>query len=108
MNNSHTDAPTPVAAVLEQRLRKNLPIVHLALIDDSASHAGHAGAMSGGSHLKLLIVSDAFQQKTAVERHRQIYSIMGDMIGQAIHAIVIDAKTPQEWAKLTAAGASQS
>lgn len=86
---------------IEQRIRSHFSITHLELIDDSAAHTGHAGAQGGAGHYKLTLVSPSFQGKTAVERHRQIYAILGDMVGHAIHAINIDAKTPEEWEKIT-------
>ena len=68
----------------------------LSLEDQSAQHAGHAGAQSGGGHFALTIVSDAFEAKTAVRRHQMIYEALGDLLKQDIHAISINAKTPNE------------
>jgi len=68
----------------------------LTVEDQSAHHAGHAGAQSGGGHFALTIVSDAFEGKTAVRRHQMIYEALGDLMKQDIHAISITAKTPNE------------
>ncbi len=68
----------------------------LTVDDQSAHHAGHAGAQSGGGHFALTIVSDAFEGKTAVRRHQIIYEALGDLMKQDIHAISINAKTPDE------------
>ncbi|HEV2524292.1 MAG TPA: BolA family protein [Gammaproteobacteria bacterium] len=68
----------------------------LSVEDQSARHAGHAGAQSGGGHFALTIVSDAFEGKTAVRRHQMIYEALGELMKQDIHAISINAKTPNE------------
>jgi len=68
----------------------------LEIVDESARHAGHAGAQAGGGHYQLLIVSDAFQDKNQVARHRLIYSALGDMMQQEIHALSIQALSPNE------------
>lgn len=68
----------------------------LTVEDQSARHAGHAGAQSGGGHFALTIVSDAFEGKTAVRRHQMIYEALGDLMKQDIHAISINAKTSLE------------
>ena len=68
----------------------------IELIDDSHLHAGHAGARSGGGHYQLDIVSAAFVGKNTVARHRLIYDAFGDMMRQEIHALSIQARTPEE------------
>ena len=68
----------------------------LSLEDQSAHHAEHKGAQSGGGHFALTIVSEAFAGKTAVQRHQMIYQALGDLMKQDIHAISINAKTPDE------------
>jgi len=66
------------------------------LIDDSALHAGHAGARSGGGHYRLHIVAVAFKGKNTVARHRMIYAALGEMMRREIHALAIRAHTPEE------------
>ncbi|QDF99726.1 BolA family transcriptional regulator [Azoarcus sp. DD4] len=63
--------------------------------DDSALHAGHAGAGNGG-HYTLSIVSNAFEGKNTVARHRMIYSALDDMMKSEIHALAIRAQTAAE------------
>lgn len=64
--------------------------------DDSALHAGHAGARSGGGHYRLTIVSDAFAGMRTVVRHRMVYEALGDMMKTRIHALAIQAMTAAE------------
>ena len=84
-----------VAAEIERRLVPLTP-VSIELVDDSALHAGHAGARSGGGHYRLTIVSPAFAGKNTVARHRMIYDALGDMMRRDIHALAIQARTPEE------------
>lgn len=80
---------------IRQRLTVLAPS-SLELIDDSHLHAGHAGARSGGGHYRLSIVSEAFNGKNTVARHRLVYDTLGDMMRRDIHALAIQAKTPDE------------
>ncbi|HEX5363494.1 MAG TPA: BolA family protein [Gallionella sp.] len=70
--------------------------VALEIIDDSHKHAGHAGARDGGGHYALKITSAQFVGKNTVARHRMIYSALGEMMRHEIHALNIQAKTPDE------------
>ncbi len=71
--------------------------VRLDLQDESAQHAGHAGARpSGGSHWQLRIVSEAFRGKSAVARHRMVYEALGDLMKRDIHALRIEAFAPEQ------------
>lgn len=80
---------------IRQRLSVLAPS-SLELIDDSHLHAGHAGARAGGGHYRLSIVSEAFSGKNTVARHRLVYDTLGDMMRRDIHALAIQARTPDE------------
>lgn len=75
---------------------------HLEIIDDSHKHLGHGGYMADGSHYRMLIVSQQFDGKNKVARHRMVYAALGDMMKDDIHAMNIDPKTPAEYAAPTA------
>ena len=85
---------------VEQAMRERLAAlrpVTLDLQDESAQHAGHAGARpSGGSHWQLTIVSEAFRGKTPVARHRMVYEALGDLMKRDIHALRIEAFAPEQ------------
>lgn len=68
----------------------------LEIGDDSALHAGHEGARSGGGHYSLTIVSPMFSGKLTIARHRMIYNALGDLMQTKIHAISIMAFAPGE------------
>ncbi|KAF0164983.1 MAG: BolA protein [Rhodocyclaceae bacterium] len=70
--------------------------VTIEIIDDSAKHAGHAGARSGGGHFRLAIVAARFAGCRTMERHRLVYDALGPLMKREIHALSIDAKTPDE------------
>ena len=85
-----------VADAITKRLRALSP-TKLELLDESAKHAGHAGAAPGGNtHWKLTIVSAAFAGNPTVARHRMIYQALGDLMQNPIHALSISAKAPGE------------
>ena len=67
----------------------------LEIADDSAKHAGHAGAKEGG-HYRLLIVSPRFAGCATMQRHRLIYEALGPMMRGEIHALSITALAPDE------------
>jgi BolA family transcriptional regulator, general stress-responsive regulator len=81
---------------LRTRLTHTLHPVTLEIIDESARHAGHAGAATGGGHFIVQITSAAFRDKTLLQRHRLVYDAIGDMMQREIHALSIDARTPEE------------
>ena len=70
--------------------------VSIEIQDDSAKHAGHAGARSGGGHFRLSIVSPRFAGCRTMERHRLVYDALGPLMKREIHAVSITAKTPDE------------
>ena len=84
------------ATMIRERLTRELQPVKLEITDESAKHAGHAGAASGGGHFIVNIVSPAFENKTLIQRHRLVYDAVGDIMHSEIHALSIQAKTPQE------------
>jgi len=71
--------------------------VSLELVDESARHAGHAGARPGGNtHWKLKLISMKFSGLSSVARHRLVYAALGDLMHNPIHALAIAASTPDE------------
>ncbi|WP_313953699.1 BolA family protein [Accumulibacter sp.] len=105
MSGSQAAAATSSEAIIQQRLAVLQPI-RTELIDDSARHAGHEGAKSGGGHYRLLIVSTAFAGKGRLARHRIVHEALGDLMHHRIHALSIKALTPEEVPSSLAALAS--
>ncbi|ODP32517.1 BolA family transcriptional regulator [Pandoraea sp. ISTKB] len=80
---------------IEARLTAALSPLEFALENDSARHAGHAGAASGG-HYNVRIVSAAFTGRNRVARHRLVYDALADLTQNGIHALAIVALAPGE------------
>jgi BolA family transcriptional regulator, general stress-responsive regulator len=68
----------------------------LEVLDDSHQHAGHEGARDGRGHFTVRVVSKAFAGKLPLARHRAVYAALGDMMQTDIHALAIEARTPDE------------
>lgn len=67
----------------------------LEIIDDSARHAGHAGARAGG-HYRVTLVAEAFRGRSALERHRLVYAALEPLLKNGVHALNISARAPGE------------
>lgn len=90
-------APGPVAAELSRRIEAELAPVRVVLQNDSDQHAGHAGHDgSGESHFSVLVVSAAFAGLNRVQRQRLVFRAVGDLMNSRVHALQIQAQTPEE------------
>jgi BolA protein len=78
------------------RLTAALAPSALEIVDDSAKHAGHAGARDGRGHFRVVITSVAFAGLGPVQRHRRVYAALGELMKNEIHALAITALTPDE------------
>jgi len=82
-----------VAEKIEAALQTAFSPTKLEVIDDSAKHAGHAGANpQGESHFTVRIVSEKFAGLSRVARHRAVYEVLQPMFDAGLHALAIDAK----------------
>ncbi len=80
---------------IRERLVAGLQPQQLEINDDSHQHIGHVGARGGG-HYTVRIVAEAFADKSLLERHRMIYDLLHDMMRGEIHALSIQARSPDE------------
>jgi len=102
-----TDQSSPsradrIRAALTRALSPALLEVH----DDSARHAGHAGARPGGeTHYSVLLVAEAFQGVSRVARSRLVHATLeaefGDTKTGGLHALALTLRTPEEYARGT-------
>lgn len=85
-------ATPPTAAALDACLRAALQPTHLEVIDESASHAGHAGANAEGygTHFRVRIASPLFEGRTRVAQHRLVYDALHIFIANGLHAVAIE------------------
>jgi len=81
-----------LAEQMAQHLRDTLQPTALEVIDESAAHAGHAGANGSGwgTHFRVRIASPLFAGKTRVARHRLVYDALQKYIDQGVHAMAIE------------------
>jgi BolA protein len=91
MNAMSETVMVQMRAALEQALMPR----SLEIIDDSARHAGHAGARAGG-HFRVLLVADAFRGRSRLERHRLVYDAVAPLMHDGVHALNIVARAPEE------------
>jgi BolA family transcriptional regulator, general stress-responsive regulator len=86
---------SPIETLLRARLAEFAPQV-FTLRDDSAAHAGHAGAREGG-HYYLTLVSEQFIAMGRLARHRAVMDKVGDLIPSPIHALSVKLFAPSEF-----------
>jgi BolA family transcriptional regulator, general stress-responsive regulator len=80
------------AEALHQRLAELLAPTVLEVLDESAAHAGHAGADGSGygTHFRVRIASPMFAGRTRVARHRLVYDALQDFVDTGLHALAIE------------------
>jgi len=81
---------------IQAKLNETFAPLECQLEDESALHAGHAGAASGGGHFRLRIISAQFEKQSRINRHRLVYDCLDDMMQKEIHALAITALAPSE------------
>jgi len=87
----------PVHSEIEKRLTAELVPTALNVINDSASHHGHAGDDGiGESHFTVEIEAEAFAGQSRLNRQRMVNRALGDMMRDKVHAMVIKARAPGE------------
>lgn len=78
-------------------LARALTPARLEVIDESAKHAGHAGAVPGKTtHVRVVVAADAFRGLSRIERHRKVNALLAGEIAAGLHALAIEAKAPGE------------
>ncbi len=87
---------TITAAQMQQVLQQALAPTMLEVLDESAAHAGHAGAGPNpfGTHFRVRIASPLFAGLSRVAQHRLVYDPLRQMIAQGVHAIAIEVVSP--------------
>ncbi len=86
---------------LHEKLETALKPQKLEIINESHLHAGHQESFdgTGETHLRVRVVSSIFEKMSRLERHRTINSLAADEIEAGLHALAIEALTPEEHAK---------
>jgi BolA family transcriptional regulator, general stress-responsive regulator len=81
---------------IRSRLESAFAAAQVSVRDDSARHAGHAGARGGAGHFLVRIESEAFAGRSRLQRHRMVYEALSDMLPDEIHALNIEAISPDD------------
>jgi BolA protein len=89
--------PSVRTRIIEEALRQDLQAEHVVIVDESARHAGHPGAESGGGYYQILVVSERFRGISRVAAQRLVYAALGDLMVRDIHALSMRTLTPEEW-----------
>lgn len=86
-----------VKDAIEAKLTQGLAPQGLVIVDESASHAGHAGAPAGGeSHFRVEVVSQAFSGLSRIERQRMVYDLLAEELAGPVHALALKTMAPEE------------
>lgn len=81
---------------IESRLRAAFAPSLLEVVDDSARHAGHAGAEPGGeTHYRVIVVSERFHGLSRVECQRLVYTVLEDELRSGLHALQLTTRAPE-------------
>jgi BolA protein len=88
---------TTYADRIRAKLEAGLAPQTLDILDESAKHAGHAGARPGGeTHFRVRVVSAAFAGLGRVERQRKVYALLAEEMAERVHALALETRTPDE------------
>lgn len=88
---------TSISTSIRTKLTDAFSPTRLEVVDDSARHAGHAGARPGGeSHFNVVIEADAFAGQSKVARQRQVYGVLAELLAGPVHALSLKALAPGE------------
>jgi BolA family transcriptional regulator, general stress-responsive regulator len=86
-----------VSDIITEKLIEAFAPQTLEVVDESHQHEGHSGHRAGGeTHFRVYIVSDAFQGKSRVERHRMINNALASELQSGVHALAIHAASTAE------------
>lgn len=82
---------------IEKKINDAINVHYISVIDESGDHAGHHFvSQSATSHIKLIVVSNDFQNMSSLARHKLIHKILEEEI-KLIHAISLNLYTQAEY-----------
>ena len=85
---------------IEDLIKSEMKIIKISIADFSNNHKNHQGN-SGGGHYQAVIISDDFEGLSLLERHKKIYSILGNLMQNEIHAFSMKTYTNEEFKLLS-------
>jgi BolA protein len=76
---------------IHAKLSEKFSPLHLEVIDESASHHGHAGWREGGeTHFRVRIATRDFDGLSRVAQHRAVMEALDDELKASVHALAIE------------------
>jgi len=94
---THNISTMSTRDTIAEKLNRAFAPQRLEVVDESHRHEGHAGHRPGGeTHFRLYIVSDVFQGKSRIERHRMVNELLSGELKGGVHALAIHALAPGE------------
>jgi len=92
-----------MADTIRNALQTGLSPERLDIVDESALHAGHAGARPGGeTHYRIEVIASAFEGVSRIKRQQMVYGLLKDAFDTGLHALAMTTLTPEEDAKRSA------
>ena len=88
--------PEERMAAIRSRIDRALQPEDLVVEDEGHLHVGHEGAKDGRGHFRVLVVADRFRGLPMLKRHRMVYEALDELMRTDIHALAIDAYSPDE------------
>lgn len=86
-----------VADTIRNKLTKALTPASIEVVDESAKHAGHAGARpEGETHFQVTVIAEAFEGKSRIDRQRMVYDILSQELATRVHALTLVTRAPGE------------
>ncbi|CAL4326528.1 BolA family protein [Buchnera aphidicola] len=79
---------------IKKRLTSEMNISFISIQDHSSLHKH---LQQGLTHLQIIIISDDFINKTFINRHRIIFSILSKITKEKIYSITLYTYTLIEW-----------
>lgn len=79
---------------IEEKLRKGFEPLHLEVANESHMHNVPAGSES---HFRVVLVSEQFEGKPLIQRHRAVNRILGEELQGGVHALALHTMSPEEW-----------
>lgn len=83
-----------VQSRMEGKLSTGLDVVHLEVINESRQHNVPPGSES---HFKVVLVSDDFEGKSLLQRHRMVYELLAEEVQGPVHALALHTYTEADW-----------
>jgi BolA family transcriptional regulator, general stress-responsive regulator len=90
-----------VADAIRHKLTAAFAPSALEVTDESARHAGHAGAARGDggvgeTHFHVRMVTASFEGVSRVERQRRVHAALADELAGSVHALSLKLTAPSE------------